>query len=102
MNWRSRLTGIATGDQAIFVTREAFMKVGGFPEMPLMEDIALSRALKRIGRPAALAARVRTSGRRWERDGVMRTILSMWRLRLAFFCGADPAVLARRYGYGEH
>lgn len=101
MNGRSRLTGIATGDQAIFVRREAFMNIGGFPEIPLMEDIALSRALKRIGRPACLHARVRTSDRRWERDGVMRTILSMWRLRFAFFCGADPAVLARRYGYGE-
>lgn len=101
MNWRSRLTGIATGDQAIFVRREAFNQADGFPEIPLMEDIAFSRALKRIGRPACPAARVRTSGRRWEREGVLRTVVRMWGLRLAFFFGADPAILARRYGYGE-
>jgi rSAM/selenodomain-associated transferase 2 len=100
MNLRSRLTGIATGDQAMFATREAFDQVGGFPAIPLMEDIVLSRRLKRIGRPACLAARVTTSGRRWDRDGVVRTIVSMWRLRLAFFLGAKPARLARRYGYG--
>jgi rSAM/selenodomain-associated transferase 2 len=100
MNLRSRLTGIATGDQAMFVTREAFARAGGFPAIPLMEDIVLSRRLKRIGKPACLAARVTTSGRRWDRDGVVRTIISMWRLRLAFFLGAKPARLARRYGYG--
>jgi len=99
MNWRSRLTGIATGDQALFVTRTAFADVGGFPEMPLMEDIALSKNLKRISWPVSIAARVVTSGRRWERHGVFRTIWMMWRLRLAFFLGADPAALARRYGY---
>jgi rSAM/selenodomain-associated transferase 2 len=100
MNLRSRLTGIATGDQAMFVTREAFTEAGGFPDLPLMEDIVLSRRLKRIGRPACLAARVATSGRRWDRDGAVRTIVTMWRLRLAFFLGAEPAQLARRYGYG--
>jgi rSAM/selenodomain-associated transferase 2 len=100
MNLRSRLTGIATGDQAMFVTREAFAKAGGFPDLPLLEDIVLSRRLKRIGRPVCLAARVTTSGRRWDRDGAVRTILTMWRLRLAFFLGAEPARLARRYGYG--
>jgi rSAM/selenodomain-associated transferase 2 len=100
MNLRSRLTGIATGDQAMFVTREAFARAGGFPAIPLMEDIVLSRRLKRIGKPACLAARVTTSGRRWDRDGVVRTIATMWRLRLAFFLGAKPARLARRYGYG--
>jgi rSAM/selenodomain-associated transferase 2 len=100
MNLRSRLTGIATGDQAMFVTRAAFAQAGGFPAIPLMEDIVLSRRLKRIGKPACLAARVTTSGRRWDRDGVVRTIISMWRLRLAFFLGAKPARLARRYGYG--
>jgi rSAM/selenodomain-associated transferase 2 len=100
MNLRSRLTGIATGDQAMFVTREAFTRAGGFPAIPLMEDIVLSRRLKRIGKPACLAARVTTSGRRWDRDGVVRTIVTMWRLRLAFFLGATPARLARRYGYG--
>jgi rSAM/selenodomain-associated transferase 2 len=100
MNLRSRLSGVATGDQAMFVKRESFRAVGGFPAIALMEDIALSKRLKRLGRPLCLRARVITSGRRWERHGVVRTILLMWRLRLAFFFGADPAVLARRYGYG--
>ena len=101
MNWRSRLTGVATGDQAMFVTRRVFAEVGGFPEIPLMEDIALSRRLKRLSRPACLKAQVATSGRRWERHGILRTMLRMWRLRLAFFLGADPAVLAKRYDYVE-
>jgi rSAM/selenodomain-associated transferase 2 len=100
MNLRSWLTGIATGDQAMFMTRAAFAAAGGFPDIPLMEDIVLSRRLKRIGRPACLAARATTSGRRWDRHGVLRTIVMMWRLRLAFFLGAEPARLARRYGYG--
>ena len=100
MNLRSRLTGIATGDQAMFATRAAFAKAGGFPDIALMEDIVLSRRLKAQGRPACLAARVTTSGRRWDRDGVIRTVFLMWRLRLAFFLGAEPARLARRYGYG--
>ncbi len=102
MNWRSRLTGIATGDQAMFVTREAFAEAGGFPEILLMEDIAFSQRLKRMARPICLTARVATSGRRWERHGVVRTMLMMWRLRMAFFLGADPAALARRYGYVDH
>ena len=99
MNLRSRLTGIATGDQAMFVARSAFAATGGFPDIALMEDIALSRRLKRLGRPLCLRARVTTSGRRWETHGVARTILTMWRLRLAFFFGAAPAKLAVRYGY---
>jgi rSAM/selenodomain-associated transferase 2 len=99
MSVRSRLTGIATGDQAIFVTRQAFEAVGGYAEIPLMEDIVLSRALKRLSRPACLDERVATSGRRWERHGPLRTILTMWRLRLAFFFGADPRALALAYGY---
>jgi rSAM/selenodomain-associated transferase 2 len=99
MNWRSRFTGIATGDQAIFVRRGAFESVGGYPDIPLMEDIALSRALRRIARPACLAASVTTSGRRWEKRGVVRTIVTMWRLRLAYFLGADPRSLALAYGY---
>jgi len=99
MNRRSRLTGVATGDQAIFVTRKAFAAVSGYPDLPLMEDIALTRRLKRLSRPACLKAAVTTSGRRWERNGVLRTILTMWRLRLAFYLGADPRVLARAYGY---
>jgi rSAM/selenodomain-associated transferase 2 len=100
MNRRSRLTGIATGDQAIFVARDAFQSVGGFPAIALMEDIALCKRLKRLGRPLCLPQRVVTSGRRWERGGVWRTVVLMWRLRLAYFFGADPARLAQRYGYG--
>jgi rSAM/selenodomain-associated transferase 2 len=99
MNIRSRLTGIATGDQAMFVRRDVFAAVGGFPEIALMEDIAISRQLKEGGRPLCLSQRVTTSGRRWEQRGVMRTILLMWRLRLAYFFGAEPAALARQYGY---
>lgn len=99
MNRRSRLTGIATGDQAMFVSRAAFAAAGGFPDIPLMEDIELSRRLLRTGRPACLAARVTTSGRRWEAQGVWRTILRMWWLRLRFFLGADPRRLAVEYGY---
>jgi rSAM/selenodomain-associated transferase 2 len=101
MNLRSRLTGIATGDQAIFVTREAFAAVGGVAEIALMEDIEISRRLKRLSRPLCISARAVTSGRRWERQGVLRTILLMWRLRLAFFFGADPARLAYLYGHGR-
>jgi rSAM/selenodomain-associated transferase 2 len=98
INWRSRLTGVATGDQAIFVTREAFYAVGGFPDLPLMEDIAISRRLKRLCRPVCIATPVVTSGRRWEYHGVLRTIVLMWRLRLAYYFGAEPARLAMRYG----
>ena len=94
MNLRSRLTGIATGDQAIFVRREAF---GGFPEIVLMEDIAFSREMKRSGAPACLRSRVRTSGRRWESRGVLRTIVLMWRMRLLYFLGPRPERLARRH-----
>jgi len=101
MNWRSRLTGIATGDQAMFMTRAAFDKAGGFPQIALMEDVALSVRLKRFGRPCALRARVTTSARRWRKHGTMRIVLLMWRLRLRFFLGADPAKLARAYGYAE-
>ena len=94
MNLRSRLTGIATGDQAIFVRRDAFP---GYPEIALMEDIALCRVLKKMRRPACLRERVVTSGRRWESRGVLRTIVLMWRLRLLYFLGVSPEVLARRY-----
>ena len=97
MNLRSRLTGIATGDQAIFVRRDAFEAVGRFPAIPLMEDVAISRALRRRTRPACLREPARTSGRRWERQGTLRTILRMWRLRLAYALGADPHRLARQY-----
>lgn len=94
MNLRSRLSGIATGDQAIFVRRADFT---GFPEIALMEDIAFSKAMKRLGRPACLRAKVVTSGRRWDERGAMCTIVHMWRLRLAYALGADPEELARRY-----
>ena len=94
INRRSRLTGIATGDQAIFVRRDAFP---GFPPIALMEDVVFSRSMKRVSPPACLAARVVTSARRWERDGVARTVLHMWRLRYDCWRGADPDELARRY-----
>lgn len=99
MNLRSRLSGIATGDQAMFVKRDIFRETGGFPKIPLMEDVALSKRLKRVSRPLCIRERAVTSGRRWERQGVLRTIILMWRLRLAYFFGTDPAVLAKRYGY---
>jgi len=94
MNLRSRLTGIATGDQAIFVRRAIFP---GFPEIALMEDVALSRILKKIDPPSCLRERVVTSGRRWEAHGVLRTIFLMWRLRLLYFLGVSPDALARKY-----
>lgn len=98
MNLRSCLTGIATGDQGVFVDRQLFERVGGFPNLPLMEDIALSRALRRLTRPACIRApRLQTSSRRWEQHGTVRTVLLMWRLRLAYARGADPATLARQY-----
>jgi rSAM/selenodomain-associated transferase 2 len=99
MNLRSRLTGIATGDQAVFVTRAAFEQVGGFPDIPLMEDLVLSRRLRALGKPACLRDRVITSGRRWEKHGLVRTILRMWWLRLRFYFGASPQTLALEYGY---
>ncbi len=97
MNWRSRLTGIATGDQVIFVTGQAFAKVGQYPEIALMEDIALSKALKKISPPICLRAMVTSSARRWEHNGIIKTILLMWCLRLGYFLGADPKTLARLY-----
>ncbi|RPH65281.1 MAG: glycosyltransferase [Burkholderiales bacterium] len=97
MNWRSRVTGIATGDQAIFVGRDAFERCGGFPAQPLMEDVEISRRLRAIARPACLRVRVLTSGRRWDRDGVWRTILLMWQLRWRYWRGASPEALARAY-----
>ena len=94
MNLRSRLTGVATGDQAIFVRRAAFP---GFPELPLMEDVAFSKAMRRHSRPACLRDKVTTSGRRWESRGVVRTVLLMWRIRFLYAIGTDPASLARLY-----
>lgn len=101
MNLRSRLTGIATGDQAIFVSRAAFEAIGGFPAQPLMEDIAFSSRIRHVSRATNVRARVTTSARRWRTQGILRTIFLMWRLRLAYFLGADPAHLARQYGYAD-
>ncbi|RFC37707.1 MAG: transferase 2, rSAM/selenodomain-associated [Candidatus Nitrotoga sp. SPKER] len=97
MNWRSRLTGIATGDQAIFVRRAVFEHLQGFPDQPLMEDVELSKRLLVFSRPACIAHCVTTSGRRWEVGGVWRTILLMWRLRWAYWRGTDAGKLARLY-----
>ena len=97
MNLRSRLSGIATGDQGIFVSRSLFRTVGGFPEIPLMEDVELSRRLKRHCRPICIGRPILASSRRWERDGVWRTVFLMWGLRLAYFLGVSPEWLAQRY-----
>ena len=97
MNLRSRVTGIATGDQGIFVTRSLFEAVGRYPEIALMEDIALTRKLRAFGKPLALRHRITASGRRWEKHGVLRTMLLMWWLRLRYWLGADPQKLANRY-----
>jgi hypothetical protein len=83
----------------MFMTRDAFARASGFPAIALMEDIALSARLKRLARPVCLHARVTTAARRWRQHGTLRTVLLMWRLRLAYYLGADPAKLARRYGY---
>ena len=97
MNLRSRASGIATGDQAIFVRRDAFQRAGGYPEQPLMEDIELSKRLRKLSRPACLRQRVATSGRRWERHGVLRTIVLMWLLRALYWIGLPAERLARLY-----
>jgi hypothetical protein len=99
MNLRTRLTAIVTGDHGIFVHRAAFDAIGGMPNLPLMEDIELSRALARHGRPCCLASTILTSSRRWRRHGIVRTIALMWFLRLAWFFGVPAARLARIYGY---
>lgn len=99
MNWRSRLTGIATGDQAIFVLKKTLLEAGGFPDIPLMEDVALCTILRRRFRPACLRQKVTTSGRRWEKNGVLKTVWRMWSLRWRYFFGADPQQLAVEYGY---
>ncbi len=100
MNLRSRLTGICTGDQAIFVRRAAFAALGGYPPISLMEDIELTRRLKRVGRFAPLRLQVTTAARKWEREGVARTVVLMWTLRLLHLCGVGPDRLHRWY-YGR-
>ena len=97
MNLRSRMTGVATGDQALFVTRSLFERVGGYPPIALMEDIALSKGLRREQWPRCLRSRVRTSARRWQRDGIVRTVIMMWGLRCAYFCGVSPVRLQAVY-----
>jgi rSAM/selenodomain-associated transferase 2 len=97
MNWRSRLTGIATGDQAIFVRRSVFDAIGGFPDIPIMEDVAFSKRLRHAGRTTTLTSYVVTSARRWARHGVARTIVLMWWMRLLFFLGVGPHRLKQWY-----
>ena len=97
MNMRSRLTGIATGDQGIFVRRTVFETIGGYPEWDIMEDLEFSRQLKRAGKIACLRARVKTSARRWQQHGVTKTVLLMWGLRLCHFFGVSPAALKTFY-----
>ncbi|MDO9106055.1 MAG: TIGR04283 family arsenosugar biosynthesis glycosyltransferase [Methylovulum sp.] len=101
MNRRSRLTGIATGDQAIFVSHTVFSAIGQYPDIALMEDIALCKTLNKLSRPICLDAKVSSSGRRWERHGVWQTIVLMWRLRWRYFLGADPDALAALYNKGK-
>jgi rSAM/selenodomain-associated transferase 2 len=101
INLRSRVTKIATGDQAIFVRRGVFEAIGGYPEIPLMEDIALSRALRRMGKVACLHSRVVTSARRWETEGVWKTILKMWTLKSLYLLGVSPFRLKRYYADGR-
>lgn len=97
INWRSRVTGIATGDQAMFVRRELFQALDGFADQPLMEDIELCRRLRKQGSPLCLKQPAKTSSRRWETGGVWRTVVLMWELRLRYFLGASPTELAERY-----
>lgn len=98
MNWRSRLSGICTGDQAIFIKRDGFTQLDGYSDMPLMEDIDFSRRSKQaFGHPACILSPLQTSSRRWEQGGIWRTIVLMWRLRLAYFLGTSPEQLARQY-----
>lgn len=97
MNWRSRLSGIATGDQAMFMTRSAFQAIGGFPEQALMEDIEASHRMRQLSPPACISSPVITSGRRWETRGVWSTIFLMWRLRWSYWRGQSPQQLAELY-----
>lgn len=98
MSWRSRLTAVATGDQAIFVKRSSFQELGGFEDLPLMEDIVFSKALRRLGRPQVERVPVVTDSRRWEVRGIVRTVMLMWSLRLLFYLGFSANRLAPWYG----
>ncbi|MDP2139352.1 MAG: TIGR04283 family arsenosugar biosynthesis glycosyltransferase [Gammaproteobacteria bacterium] len=97
MNLRSRVSGVATGDQGIFVRTAVFRRVGGFADIPLMEDVALSKTLRRIASPVCLRVRVITSSRRWEKHGVLRTVFLMWWLRLLYFVDVAPQSLHAMY-----
>jgi len=97
INLRSRLSRIATGDQGIFIRRQVFERLGGYADIPLMEDLDLSRRMKRAGRLACLRQRLTTSSRRWRQNGVVRTILLMWTLRFLYTCGVSPVTLKRVY-----
>ncbi len=99
MNLRSCISGVATGDQGIFLLHNVFQQVGGFEEIPLMEDISICKRLKKISRPSCIKEKIITSSRRWEENGVLATILLMWRLRLAYFFGMSPESLATKYNY---
>ncbi len=99
MNVRSRLTAVGTGDQGIYVRKSLFDQIGGFPDIALMEDVAISKRLRRLGRPSIWRTTMQTSSRRWRQHGVIRTVVLMWRLRLLYFLGVSPARLHRRY-YG--
>jgi rSAM/selenodomain-associated transferase 2 len=102
MNLRSRLTSVCTGDQCMFVANALFRDAGGFPQIELMEDIALSKILRRRHAPLVLRPPVQTSGRRWEQRGIWRTLLLMWWLRLCYFLGASPSRLRRTYEGDAH
>ena len=97
MNLRSCLTSIATGDQAIFIEKKLFDRIGGFPEIALMEDIEISRRLRKISKPVCIKQRVTTSSRRWEKNGIVATVLLMWKLRLYYFFGTSPEKLKQLY-----
>lgn len=97
MNFRSRVSGIATGDQGIFIRKHIFQKLNGYADIPLMEDIEMSKRLKQISRPACISEKLITSSRRWEKHGIIKTILLMWRLRLAYFLGVSPSKLVTKY-----
>jgi hypothetical protein len=97
MNLRSRITGIATGDQGIFIRRDIFESMGGFAEIPLMEDLDISKRLRKFSPPCCLDTKLVTSSRRWEQNGILRTVFLMWRLRLAYTLGVRPEKLVKHY-----
>jgi rSAM/selenodomain-associated transferase 2 len=97
MNWRSAITGIATGDQGIFVNRKTFEHMNGFAQIPLMEDIEISKRLKKFSSPLLCSQKIMTSSRRWEKNGIFRTVLLMWYLRLAYAMGTSPERLSKHY-----